>query len=518
MSRHGYSPNSRPLSSWRRVVYFGAAALAALSPPAATAAFAATLKNAPAANFRARRWLFTFAVYVAPLAVWAVQTSNPVDVLAILGIPALGLLTGVALHIDRRLLKPGLIVGLALLLILTFSWHQFERHIFHAYPQATINLRGIDIASGTAVQRVSYGMIDSSATGSAPYVAARRAWDVTPGADVLLTARIRAAPTPSRFCQSSGTTPAGNPVRIQLDWLGRSARFELVTTPTTAWQTVNISVPAHQLGDAFHVISRIYLNECQSIDVRSVQLTSVGGNVSAPIVRSRISWPYGDPNLLAHMALAAFVATAVVAGTSKWYLATGYLITLALAVLAGSRTVPILAIIPMLAIATTWGRQRSGQWLVIAIVVLGAGAGFLVLDARSQVLEDTLSRAQILGSFYDLATNSWLTGVSDADLATFRSDNPPFENISHAHNFWLDEFVNYGVAGLLGSLALTLMLMLRFTRAGGFVGLLLLLPILLLNVLDSTLFHPSVFMYVILALNLLEAGPGTTEPLRYPHS
>ena len=77
--------------------------------------------------------------------------------------------------------------------------------------------------------------------------------------------------------------------------------------------------------------------------------------------------------------------------------------------------------------------------------------------------------------------------------------------VNHAHNFWLQMGVRFGILGILGALVLTLGIIWIAWKFGSWQGLSFVIPFFIMNILDYSLNYPAVWIPLVIGLWFLYA-------------
>jgi hypothetical protein len=296
--------------------------------------------------------------------------------------------------------------------------------------------------------------------------------------------------------------PAPVGVSIGLDWPGRPAELEtsLRFFPTIEWQRYTLKGEDDSLLAAPAVQAALQLEPELVIDVRDVQLSALPGEVADPRAQSgyaRLRLWFGQPNLAGHSILVIGLVFLSVARLS-WLKWTGLLVLLVLVGLSGSRAAWLAALI-----ALPWLLWRESRLWLLSLLI-AAGLILLFGLGRLQGFEEVTSRPEIWQVALQAVIEHPWTGLGTEGFADYwRLRGSSAEVIPHAHNFWLDLGTSYGLLGIVAGLWIAAGLLAFAWRRGGWRGLGLVVPVLLMNLWDATLFYAGVLLPLLLGLNLL---------------
>lgn len=222
---------------------------------------------------------------------------------------------------------------------------------------------------------------------------------------------------------------------------------------------------------------------------------------------------FGGPNLAAH----AFVAlTAVGSALAPPVAAVALVVVAAANVLAtGSRAAwwALLLVAAALVnrLTASWGThlRRAILVAIVGVIVMT----LLVASPAQRVWRLTdgndVPRTEIWRFGLATLVTHPVTGIGLDDFADhWRQAHPedPRRPPTHAHNLWIQYAAGYGVFGFASAAWLTLGLAAIAWRRRRWLGLGLLTPILMLQVVDHTLLYAWVLYPTILGLNALETS------------
>lgn len=225
-----------------------------------------------------------------------------------------------------------------------------------------------------------------------------------------------------------------------------------------------------------------------------------------PLNEQRWSLGYGQPNLLGHSAATAGAAIAVLAAAPAVQ-GLGLVAALVLVLQSGSRAA-LVALVAFVALFVLAGRGRR---LKIVLPLAAAAAVLGVVVFAPQIAERFLSfqdgnsvpRSEIRSTAVAVLEQRPLLGLGAQSFRSFwAEENAGWANVapSHAHNFVLQLAARYGIPGLLAGSAFLLLLARYAWQRRRVRGLLLLVPVLVMNFFDFTLFFPGVLATLLLGI------------------
>lgn len=300
--------------------------------------------------------------------------------------------------------------------------------------------------------------------------------------------------------------------------------------PRPAWTSQVLELHLKKLPERANedlLTLAMVLDAGTSIMLRNIELRSLTPHTTPPRPKSypRVSLWFPQPNLAGHTWATIGLAVASIGFSVPTLFASAFL-TVPLVVLSGSR---IALASLLLGLSSFFWMVSRRRWQRASLVALGILSLALISSwsplslGRFQVsaVENEVSRQEIwtqaLKTMYehpyaglgrDEFSKTWRT-----DSSTPRSGLP-----THAHNIWLQYAIKYGVPGLVSILTLTGGLILLAWRWAKGRGLALIIPILLMNFFDSTLFYAGVIYPLVLGLNGLRCARrpnsrGSADPI-----
>jgi hypothetical protein len=308
------------------------------------------------------------------------------------------------------------------------------------------------------------------------------------------------------------------PATVRLFWSDAPSKpvAELPLELERGWRSYSVSTKKFPIG-AQTLTALLEVHPGTALEVRRVQVSVLPGQPSpvpqAPLGRATL-W-FESPNLLGHSLIAAGLAVACVWPRSVWALIAVALSLLGIT-LTGSRAALIAWVIGLVAVVwiATRGRERIVLLTTALLTALALSMYGSQVVTRFRASDDSISRPEI----WVAASRAILEYPLGLGLGQFQHyfleihPDQTAQAISHAHNLWLEMGVRYGFLGLLAGLSLTLALLELAWRFGDWLGLALLIPLLVMNFFDYTLFFPSVMIALYLGLNSMRAAKQKLEP------
>lgn len=440
-----------------------------------------------------RPWLTLWSLFAAPLIVWSLIAGHYAAGLELLLQALFGAACGIVLLATAAhpRLRWWLFAGIASMVIAASISSYYTPRLLSSYENALVATR---LSTHGVVQRVR-----STEAGAV----AHRSWLVTNRQGYILLGQLR---VPSQALDNPSS------LTVVLDWPGRTVRAQTSIVPTGAWTPFEIDVSGSEIGDSAFLIMRVFSDSAGTFEAKGVVLRSVAGPPPRIPRATRLELFAGDPVLLAHLAVA--MATALLATTGTSLVGLGGVVGVALiAWFAQSRgALATIAIWSLLVpLTSSWGNKKKAI-AAVAVVAAALGAGILIQSSRLDALQSASPRLSIWGLALEAFTSFPILGLQGEGIATldyFKGTSLP--NVTHAHNFILQSAMSYGIFGALSATILLGGLLALAYRYGHVLGLVLLLPIVILNVFDSTLLNASILVATTLAINILASRRGLTS-------
>ena len=226
------------------------------------------------------------------------------------------------------------------------------------------------------------------------------------------------------------------------------------------------------------------------------------------VIRQSFWTPH--PNLAGHM-IATFGLALLSLTRAGWLGFGGFILTLFSLWLTGSRAAWVAALPGLLWLFWHICHPRTRRW-IFPTLIIGAVCVLLVIGigglGRFRVLgvEELTARPVIWQAAWQaFQDNPWIGIGSSNFISYFQAYFTGVSNevVTHAHNLWLAFASSYGVFGLLAALWLSVGLLYIAWHWGRWRGLALVIPVLVMNIFDYTLFFAGVLLPLIFALNVM---------------
>ena len=289
--------------------------------------------------------------------------------------------------------------------------------------------------------------------------------------------------------------------------------------PTTSWKSLLAPVPTRPAG-ATYLTVRASLEPGLSIDVaESTRSGTISLHQASPSDR-RALW-FGHPNLLGHTVASGTVAAMALGRTTLLGALMLLLAGTPALVESGSRAAALAVLVSALAFMILWmGRHRWRTWLAVGITACAIVGTLLVAAQNAPDMPRLASLAEVVPR-YDIWAGAIrafesapLKGPGNASLVEFGNFGPG--NVpTHAHNLFLEGALQNGIIGLLaivwfyGRLAQFAWRNLRWR------GAILAGAILMLNLVDVTLFFGTVLIPFLVSITSVDTA--SEAPPKHPH-
>jgi hypothetical protein len=302
---------------------------------------------------------------------------------------------------------------------------------------------------------------------------------------------------------------------LYLDWQGLDKNTTQPYVPLRVdqlWHEYSISA---KLLTTTKLTAGLFLQPDFQIELQDVRLTTIGTNSAA---RALLSKPFrsqiwfGDPNLAGH-SLAALAFSIVLLAPSVWIGLLGLFIGLLGIFFTESRTAWLAAGFGLPLILWFVLSKNQRLWflgvisILILLFVLTGGTGFL--GRLSTVDQAEVTRQSVWRVAVESIRANPFSGVTPIDFAQAYEKAYP-ENkgsvVKHAHNFWLQMGVRFGVLGLLTALLLTAGIFWFAWYFGSWRGIAFVMPFFLMNVFDYSLDHIGVWVPLFVGLWYLKTS------------
>jgi hypothetical protein len=298
---------------------------------------------------------------------------------------------------------------------------------------------------------------------------------------------------------------------LYLDWQGRDKNTIQPYVPLRVdqlWHEYSISA---KLQTSTKLTAALFLQP--DFQIQDVRLTTIGANSAARALlgkpfRSQI-W-FGDPNLAGH-SLAALAFLIVLLAPNVWIGLLGLFIGLLGIFFTESRTAWLAAGfgLPLLLWFALSKNQRSWYLGAISILILlfALTGGTSFLGRLSTVDQAEVTRQSVWRVAVESIRANPFSGVTPVAFAQAYEKAYPQNKgsvVKHAHNFWLQMGVRFGVLGLLTALLLTAGILWFAWYFGSWRGIAFVAPFFLMNMFDYSLDHIGVWIPLFVGLYYLK--------------
>jgi hypothetical protein len=315
------------------------------------------------------------------------------------------------------------------------------------------------------------------------------------------------------------TEPAGGLVILELPDTHPLNWPSLQFIPGTDWQTYQLELQSEKLKELSVARWILQIENGLTIALKNVKLSSPERKLSAQALPRFTLW-FTHANLAGHtLVLVGLILLASL--RSLWLGIPVAVLMFSCIYFTGSRAAWLASLIALLLL---WIMAKAKQrlWLFTA-GVMGALLSLSFRDValgsfRVFNLEDgnTVTRTEIWRvAWPGMLEYPWTgVGAGSPNFVAFWENNPeaPAQIAAHAHNFWLQFAVSFGVPGLVSSLWLTAALLFLGWRWGRWRGFIIVLATFFMNIFDYTFFYTGVLFLLILGLNMLRLED--TKPTR----
>ena len=303
-----------------------------------------------------------------------------------------------------------------------------------------------------------------------------------------------------------------------LDWANRDKSAyppNVSLSPNGLWHEYTVETT---ISTPIKLSASLWLEPGFSAELKDVEWKTSGLETTSPenllIQPFRSAIWYSDPNIAGH-SLAVLSLATVFLTSSIWFGSFAAIIGLIGIYFTESRTAwfALLVGLPWLLWFVLSPKQRP--WFFGVIFVLGivgfSARGTEILGRLATVDQLEVTRQSIWRSAASFVLDHpW--GGSSIDFTKTYSQAHPKElvKVTHAHNFWLQMGVRFGLLGLFISIVLTLALVRFFWLRDGWRALALLLPILGMNIFDYSFDNLGVWLPIAFCSVALQWGKTST--------
>ncbi len=226
-----------------------------------------------------------------------------------------------------------------------------------------------------------------------------------------------------------------------------------------------------------------------------------------------------NKNIAGHSLVAIGLLCLLLSKRLSWFIIP-VLITGTAVYLTGSRTALIAFIAGI--IWRLWFIGLKKQFLIIIFCISISLLGLIVclypeyLSKLGIFEQSGISRQSIwhvaLNQIREYPFGGNMENYSDVYLRFYPQNK--LNQVNHAHNFWLQMGVQFGVFGLLGSLVLTVVVLWIAWNFGTWQGLSFVIPFIIMNILDYSLDYPGVWIPLIIGLWYLKKYKVRETPVK----
>jgi hypothetical protein len=309
-----------------------------------------------------------------------------------------------------------------------------------------------------------------------------------------------------------------------LDWSQRNKNLtppNISLIPDNNWHKYTL-IPT--LTEATKLTASLWLLPEMSVEIKDVTWEQTEQSNFQP--QSLLVEPFrsvlwfGHPNYAGH-SLATITLIGVFLATNLWLGVVVSLLGLVGVYFTESRTAWF-----ALGIGLPWlfglvFSKKQRYWFFGALIILAilglSTVGSDFLGRLASVDQSGTTRQSVWRTALSfIKVHPW-NGSSNSAFTEFYAQVHPgtLEKINHAHNFWLQMGVRFGVFGLLTSLGLTLILVRFVWFRGNWKALAVLIPILGMNMIDYSLDFAGVSIPLLLFLFWLQVSSHKNQTLPF---
>jgi O-antigen ligase len=260
------------------------------------------------------------------------------------------------------------------------------------------------------------------------------------------------------------------------------------------------------------VDAELFVERNISVNVADTVMKVVSGQatVRQAMTGQRHKFWFEQPNLAGHTIVAVGLALVSTCRTALPGL-VGLLLTLTGVFSTGSRAAFLAALVGLPWLLSIVISPRQRKWLLL--LVLPGAVAFMFLFGIESLgrlkflgVDELTTRPEIWTIAWQAFVEHPWTGIGPEKFGDYWQANYRGESnelVAHAHNLWLHFAAGFGLPGLLAALWLTGSLTYFAAYWAGWRGLALVVPVLLMNTFDYTLFYSGVLFPLILGLNSL---------------
>lgn len=338
--------------------------------------------------------------------------------------------------------------------------------------------------------------------------------------------------------------PAGLNLRVPVPGLHVFEHPTLNIVPEEGWRRHSLAIPGEPFAEAVTLTALLQIEAGTAVELRDVELRPLMDDATPAVAEAvdRSSFLYEQANLAGHSYVASgLLALALILGaaasrrgvfTTRSTAAACLVVTalLAAVIVTGSRTAFVGAVagtVALVVMAAGASAKRTGRRLiaggvlaaialvaaVFAIVPTGDLLGRLAFWQADAPGANQVSRVEIWNLAVEGIREAPLAGWGADGFADLWRENHPDDGRAvpqHAHNFWLQLAVAYGLPGLLAASWLSIGLVFISLRARSAFVTAIVAAVLVMQLFDSTLTFVGVLLPLVGLLNL--TAPTHTDP------
>ena len=404
----------------------------------------------------------------------------------------LGLIASTVLVYRTRLTAYGLLLALVILSVLGSTQFLSRQWSWRA-------LNGNQVA-----RDLSIGGITSTISIKDYQAAARQLWHLTgtPILEFIVKARLI---TP----ENEGRAP----VIVGLRWRDSVGETHLKQTLLVGdqWQEYRVIFESDLLRSVREVNIQVQAGPGAvpiALELRDPKLLAPSGRqprrAFSPSIRAELLSPH--PNFAGHAAVAIGLSAIALLPQGNLQILGGAL-TLVTVYVTGSRAAWLAAFLGLAALVLMSLPRLTRRFRIFLVVLLGAlltlavVAAFLSNARVTSTRQVGTPRPHIWRLAWQATLSSPWTGLQQSFASWSGAQEDTYKPVNHAHNFVLALSSEFGLFGLAAALWLLGGFLWLSWLWGRWRGLLLLLPIILLNMPDFTLFRADVLMPTMLWMN-----------------
>jgi O-Antigen ligase len=305
--------------------------------------------------------------------------------------------------------------------------------------------------------------------------------------------------------------PAGVVMRPLIENTRRQDLPSFIFIPDAEWKPYNYTLDLVPLDQRIPLVFQVEAG--QTLELKNISLGKVDAQTTLkPSAFPRHALWFPQANIAGHSISLLGLALMIHLGSGRLKGLTFFL-TLAAIYVTGSRTAFLGTLL-----GSSWlmllSLKSKSRKVILFILIILLGIYFIAWSRglgsiRVLNLEDenSVTRLEIWKvAWQGFLEHPW-TGLGEEQEAfvNYWQSNPsaPKQIAAHAHNFWLQFALGYGISGLLASFWISISLYLLAWRWGKWQGFAVITIILFMNIFDYTLFYSSFLSLLLLTINTL---------------